>query len=92
MAGDAETGVAVMQMEEGLDTGPVAMVERIAIGPDMTAGEVHDALMPLGADLMARALAALSRGTLGSRRSRRRASPTPKRSRTRKRGSTGAPG
>ena len=64
MAGDSETGVAVMRMEEGLDTGPVAMVERVAIGPDMTAGDVHDRLMPLGADLMARALAALSRGAL----------------------------
>jgi methionyl-tRNA formyltransferase len=65
MAGDRETGVMVMRMEEGLDTGPVAMAERIAIGPDMTAGEVHDTLMLLGADLMARALAALSRGALG---------------------------
>ncbi|HEX8663445.1 MAG TPA: methionyl-tRNA formyltransferase [Beijerinckiaceae bacterium] len=65
MAGDAETGVAVMRMEEGLDTGPVAMVERMPIGPDTTAGELHDALAPLGADLMGRALAALSRGSLG---------------------------
>jgi methionyl-tRNA formyltransferase len=65
MAGDAETGVMVMRMEEGLDTGPVAMAERIAIGPDMTCGEAHDRLMLLGADLMARALAALSRGALG---------------------------
>jgi methionyl-tRNA formyltransferase len=65
MAGDAETGVAVMKMEEGLDTGPVAMAERVAIGPDMTAGELHDRLMGLGADLMVRALAALSRGALG---------------------------
>lgn len=64
MAGDPETGVAVMRMEEGLDTGPVAMIERVAIGSDMTAGELHDQLMPLGADLMARALAALSRGAL----------------------------
>jgi methionyl-tRNA formyltransferase len=64
MAGDRETGVAVMRMEEGLDTGPVAMAERIAIGPDMNAGELHDRLMVLGADLMVRALAALSRGAL----------------------------
>ena len=64
MAGDAETGVMVMQMDEGLDTGPVAMAERIAIGPDMTAGELHDSMMGIGADLMGRALAALSRGTL----------------------------
>ncbi len=64
MAGDRETGVAVMRMEEGLDTGPIAMAERVAIGQDMTAGELHDRLMPLGADLMVRALAALSRGAL----------------------------
>src|SRR5712691_9539871 len=56
MAGDAETGVMVMKMDEGLDTGPVAMVERVAIGPDMTAGDLHDVLARLGADLMARAL------------------------------------
>jgi methionyl-tRNA formyltransferase len=65
MAGDAETGVMVMRMEAGLDTGPVAMAERIPIGPDATAGEIHDRLMVLGADLMVRALAALSRGSLG---------------------------
>lgn len=64
MAGDAETGVAVMRMEEGLDTGPVGMVEKIAIGPDMTAGELHDRLATLGADLMARAVAAIGRGSL----------------------------
>ena len=64
MAGDAETGVMVMRMDKGLDTGPVAMAERIAIGPDMSAQALHDSLMPLGADLMARALAALSRGAL----------------------------
>ncbi|HEY8564792.1 MAG TPA: methionyl-tRNA formyltransferase [Beijerinckiaceae bacterium] len=64
MAGDPETGVAVMRMEEGLDTGPVAMVERVAVTPDMSAGELHDRLMGLGADLMVRALAALSRGGL----------------------------
>jgi len=64
MAGDAETGVMVMRMEEGLDTGPIAMAERLAIAPDMTAGELHDRLSVLGADLMTRALAALSRGSL----------------------------
>ncbi len=64
MAGDAESGVCVMKMEAGLDTGPVGMVERLGIGPDMTAGELHDALAPLGADLMVRALAALGRGAL----------------------------
>ncbi len=64
MAGDAETGVMVMKMDEGLDTGPVALAERVAIGPDMTAGELHDKLAQLGADLMVRALAALERGAL----------------------------
>ena len=64
MAGDTETGVAVMKMEEGLDTGPVAMIEKVAIEPDMNAGDLHDKLMVLGADLMVRALAALSRGGL----------------------------
>jgi methionyl-tRNA formyltransferase len=64
MAGDRETGVAVMRMEEGLDTGPVAMAERVAITPDMNAGELHHRLMGLGADLMVRAVAALSRGGL----------------------------
>jgi methionyl-tRNA formyltransferase len=64
MAGDAESGVMVMQMDEGLDTGPVALAERVAIGPDVTAGELHDTLAPIGADLMGRALAALERGAL----------------------------
>ncbi|MDR6954484.1 methionyl-tRNA formyltransferase [Ancylobacter sp. 3268] len=65
MAGDKESGVAAMRMEEGLDTGPVGLVERVAITPDMTAGELHDRLMVIGADLMGRALAALQRGALG---------------------------
>ena len=45
MAGDRETGMMVMRMEEGLDTGPVALVEKCAIEPDMTAGDLHDRLM-----------------------------------------------
>jgi methionyl-tRNA formyltransferase len=64
MAGDAETGVMVMRMEEGLDTGPIAMAEGVPIPPDATAGDLHDQLARLGADLMARALAALERGSL----------------------------
>ncbi len=64
MAGDTQTGVMVMQMDEGLDTGPVALGEVIPIGPDMTAGELHDTMMRTGADLMGRALAALERGSL----------------------------
>jgi len=59
MAGDAASGVGVMRMEAGLDTGPVALEDFVAITPGMTAGELHDALMPVGADLMARALRAL---------------------------------
>jgi methionyl-tRNA formyltransferase len=53
-----------MKMAEGLDTGPIAMTERIPIAPDTTAGEVHDQLARLGADLMVRALAAIERGSL----------------------------
>ena len=64
MAGDAETGVAVMKMAEGLDIGPVGMIEKLIITPNLTAGEAHDRLSVLGADLMIRAIAALSRGGL----------------------------
>jgi methionyl-tRNA formyltransferase len=64
MAGDAESGVGVMRMEEGLDTGPVAMEARVAILPDMTAGDLHDALALRGAPLMADALDALAQGRL----------------------------
>jgi methionyl-tRNA formyltransferase len=63
MAGDAETGVMVMRMEEGLDTGGVLMAERVTIGRK-TAGELADELAGLGADLMARALAAVGRGSI----------------------------
>jgi methionyl-tRNA formyltransferase len=64
MAGDTETGIMVMKMDAGLDTGDVAMAERIAITDRMTASDLHDALGRLGADLMVRALAALERGAL----------------------------
>jgi methionyl-tRNA formyltransferase len=64
MAGDAKTGVMVMKMDAGLDTGDVAMAERIAITDGMTAADLHDALAPLGADLMVRAIGALERGKL----------------------------
>jgi methionyl-tRNA formyltransferase len=64
MAGDRETGVTVMKMDAGLDTGDIALAEPVPIGPDMTAGELHDVLAERGADLMVRALAALERGTL----------------------------
>ncbi len=64
MAGDKETGVTVMRMEEGLDTGPACLAERTLIGSDENAGTLHDRLARLGADLMARALAALEREAL----------------------------
>jgi len=64
MAGDIETGVVVMRMDAGLDTGDVAMAERMAITDAMTAADVHDALARLGGDLMARAMGALERGKL----------------------------
>src|ERR1700722_17061584 len=64
MAGDQETGVMVMKMDEGLDTGAIAMPERVPIGADATTGELHDELARLGADLMLRALAALEKGQL----------------------------
>src|SRR5262249_43297146 len=64
MAGDVETAVMVMKMAEGLDTGPVAMAERLTIAPDMTAGELHHALARPGADPMARAIAAIEKDAL----------------------------
>ncbi len=64
MAGDAETGVMVMKMDAGLDTGDVAMAEHIKITDEMTAGDLHDALARLGGDLMVRAIGALERGML----------------------------
>jgi methionyl-tRNA formyltransferase len=64
MAGDTETGVMVMKLDAGLDTGDVAMAERLAITDAMTAADLHDALAPLGGDLMVRAMGALERGRL----------------------------
>lgn len=64
MAGDTETAAMVMRMDEGLDTGPICLSERVAIGPDTTAGELHDELAQRGASLMVRALAALERDSL----------------------------
>jgi methionyl-tRNA formyltransferase len=64
MAGDAASGVMAMKMDAELDTGPVGGVERLTIGADMTAGELHDKLALLGADLMLRTIGALERGAL----------------------------
>ncbi len=65
MAGDTETGVEVMRMEAGLDTGPVALTARVSIGADETAGELRQRLSGLGAGLMVEALARLAAGSLG---------------------------
>jgi methionyl-tRNA formyltransferase len=64
MAGDAESGVTVMRMDEGLDTGDMALVERMPIGADVTTGELHDTLAGRGAQAMADALDKLERGAL----------------------------
>jgi methionyl-tRNA formyltransferase len=64
MAGDRETGVCVMRMEEGLDTGPVGLSERVAIAAETTSGDLAERLARLGADLLARALPAFERGML----------------------------
>ena len=64
MAGDAETAAAIMRMEEGLDTGPTALVERVAIPRDATAGDMHDTLAAIGARLMVEAVRKIEAGTL----------------------------
>ena len=64
MAGDHKTGMMIMKMDEGLDTGPVALTRIVDIGQDMTAGELHDRLMDVGAELMVHALDGLERGKL----------------------------
>jgi methionyl-tRNA formyltransferase len=48
MAGDKRTGIMVMQMDEGLDTGAVGLIDEMPIGPDMTSGELHDKMMLVG--------------------------------------------
>jgi methionyl-tRNA formyltransferase len=60
MAGDTETAATVMRMDVGLDTGPICAMERMPIGPDTTAGELHDLLAERGARLMVRTLAELA--------------------------------
>jgi methionyl-tRNA formyltransferase len=64
MAGDRTTGMMIMKMDKGLDTGPVALSARIDIGENETAGELHDRLSALGAGLMVDAMTALEAGTL----------------------------
>ncbi|ULJ77699.1 methionyl-tRNA formyltransferase [Rhizobium sp. C104] len=64
MAGDAETGMMVMKMDKGLDTGAVALTRTVEIGPNMTAGELHDRLMQVGAKAMAEAMVKLEMNDL----------------------------
>jgi methionyl-tRNA formyltransferase len=64
MAGDTVTAVNIMRMDAGLDTGPVCLGRDVPIDPAMTAGELHDKLSQLGAELMVEALAQLEAGTL----------------------------
>jgi methionyl-tRNA formyltransferase len=66
IAGDAETGVTIMQTEEGLDTGPVRLQRRTPVGPDEDAAELTDRLARLGAEALTEALDLLAEGTLPS--------------------------
>ena len=61
-AGDSETGVCLMQMEKGLDTGPVLLSQRTPIGADETAGQLHDRLAELGAQVLSDGLGLLRAG------------------------------
>jgi methionyl-tRNA formyltransferase len=67
LAGDAETGITIMRMDEGLDTGPTLLEQGLAIAPDMTADALHDALAELAGPLLVRALDGLSDATLDAR-------------------------
>jgi len=64
LAGDAQTGVTIMQMDAGLDTGPMLLAETVPIGPDTTGASLHDALAALGARLIVAALDRLAAGAL----------------------------
>jgi methionyl-tRNA formyltransferase len=66
LAGDARTGISIMQMDAGLDTGPVLAQDAFAIGDDDTAGTLHDRLAELGARMCVQALDALEAGTVTS--------------------------
>ncbi len=63
-AGDSETGITIMEMEEGLDTGPMLLIERIAIGEQDTTGMVHDKLAALGGKMIVEALRKMQHGQL----------------------------
>ena len=64
LAGDAETGITIMQMDAGLDTGAMLLKDRVAIGPETTAESLHDALAAMGARLILPALDGVAAGTL----------------------------
>lgn len=64
MAGDRETGVTIMRMDEGLDTGPVLAAEAVRIAPETTAGMLHDSLAALSARLLVEAVDGLAAGRL----------------------------
>lgn len=66
MAGDTETGVSIMKMEKGLDTGPVLLMDRVPITPETTAEVLHDQLAELGSKLLLQALQGLEDGTLSA--------------------------
>lgn len=67
LAGDAETGITLMRMDEGLDTGPILLTQRVPITPDTTAGTLHDALAEVGARLAVEGLAGLAEGRIVSK-------------------------
>jgi methionyl-tRNA formyltransferase len=67
LAGDAETGITIMQMEAGLDTGPMLLVRRLPIAADETGGSLHDRLSVLGAEALMEALPGIEAGTLAPR-------------------------
>jgi methionyl-tRNA formyltransferase len=67
VAGDEVSGVTIMQMDEGLDTGAILLAESVPIGPATTAGELHDELAARGARLAVAALAGIADGTLRAR-------------------------
>lgn len=77
LAGDPETGISIMQMDAGLDTGPVLLAEATPIGPQETAGSLHDRLAELGAACIIRALARLG-DMLPERQDESRATYAPK--------------
>ena len=67
MAGDAVSGLTVMRMDAGLDTGPILLTEDVPIRPITTAGELHDEMAQRGGPLMVRALAGVAAGELADR-------------------------